>query len=438
VVVRNSMQVGGRDLLRRSLAGLCLALTAAAACSGTKSNGGADPPDGAAGDDSSAAGAGASSTAGRSNTGGSTGGSTTPSGGGGGAAAGSGSGSGSGGGAAAGSGAAAGKAGSGGHGGSGGAVVEPGPGTLGSPCGNLGGCKAGLTCLTPTSTELNNQGAPPHGLCTLGCESDGECAPHGAGALCVPFGDGATTGFCVEGCSFGEPRLGEQKCLNREDFACNPALLADTAEPCQTTPDCQSGELCIDGSCAIVFAGCLPSCRGDLDCAAGLYCDQSFLSGVCVAQKPVGKALGEPCTVPPANAPAEPDGCIGFCQADGDVGTQGHCSATCGLLNACGWNAQTQKYDGVCFYASTLTADDGYIGDFGFCTPTCNCSEECKHPSLSCSLLDQGPLTEDFRGPALCFTPDPSTEEYEACSTGGGSGEGGATNANAGGAGGAP
>lgn len=271
-----------------------------------------------------------------------------------------------------------------------------------------------------------NGGAPPHGLCSLPCQSDQECAPQGDGAICYPF-DALGGGFCVEGCSFGQPGIGEIKCHNRTDFACSPALLADTAEPCtNTASDCQADELCIDGSCAVVFPGCLPSCRGDIDCADGMYCDQSFLSGVCVPQKPTGKGLGEPCTVPGANQPDEPDGCLGFCQADSDTGNAGHCSATCGLLSECGWNAQTQKFDGACFYASVLTADTGYIGDFGFCTPTCNCTEECQDPTLGCALLEQGALDEAFRGPGLCFSPDASTEELDQCGAGGGAGEGGA------------
>jgi hypothetical protein len=143
--------------------------------------------------------------------------------------------------------------------------------------------------------------------------------------------------------------------------------------------------------------------------------------------------------VPPAGAPAEPDECLGFCQADDAFGNQGHCSSTCGLLNPCGWDALTHNYDGVCLYASVLTAEDGYIGDFGFCTPTCNCSQECQDPSLSCSLLEQGPLPSEFRAPALCFAPDASTEPYDECSAGGGSGDagaGGAGNGNEGGMGG--
>lgn len=85
-----------------------------------------------------------------------------------------------------------------------------------------------------------------------------------------------------------------------------------------------------------------------------------------------------------------------------------------------------------------LTADTGSIGDFGFCAPTCNCSEDCIDPVLSCSLLSEGALSQDFRGPALCFTPEANTVEYEQCSSGGASGEGGAPSSNAGGAGGAP
>jgi hypothetical protein len=158
----------------------------------------------------------------------------------------------------------------------------------------------------------------------------------------------------------------------------------------------------------------LPSCRGDLDCAQGLYCDQSFLSGTCVPEKPTGKRLGEPCTVPGPNEAAEPDECLGFCQADGD-GPQGHCSATCGLLAQCAWDAASQKFDGACFYASVLTSDVGDVGDLGFCTPACNCSEECNDASLECVVLEQGPLNGDFRGPGLCFSPSPDSDPIDEC-----------------------
>ncbi len=287
----------------------------------------------------------------------------------------------------------------------------------------------GLTCVTAKDAVLG-EGAPPKGLCTFECTSDDDCVPYGAGALCYPFTSDAATGYCVEGCEFGEPGIGEVKCHNREEFACNPALLGDTGQACTETADCSVGELCIDGSCAVVFPACLPSCRGDIDCEDGMYCDQSFLSGVCTTTKPTGKTLGEPCTVPGDNEPGEPDECLGFCQADETGSTKGHCATTCGLLSECAYNSSSGKFDGACFYASILT-QDGFIGDFGFCTPTCNCTDECNDPALACSLLTQGALNDDFRGPGLCFSPDPDTEEYNQC-------EGAGGNTGAGGGGGAP
>jgi hypothetical protein len=291
----------------------------------------------------------------------------------------------------------------------------------------------GLTCVTAKDTVLGD-GAPPKGLCTTTCTvpqgpgDEDTCASLGPDALCFPFGSGSADGYCVEGCSFGAPDIGEAKCHNRTEFACNPALLGPTDATCTTTDDCPSGDLCIDGSCNIVFPACLPACRGDLDCEAGMYCDQSFLSGVCVSQKPTGKALGEPCTLPAAGEPSEPDGCLGFCQADSATGNEGHCAATCGLARQCSWNAQTEKFDGVCFYASVLTSDTGDVGDFGFCTPSCNCTDDCNDSTLACQLLSQGALSSDFRGAGLCFAPDATTKEYNQCTdTGaGGSGAGGA------------
>jgi hypothetical protein len=284
----------------------------------------------------------------------------------------------------------------------------------------------GLTCVTATDTVLGT-GAPPKGLCTAECASDDECTAFGAGSLCYPFSSDATTGYCVEGCSFGEPGIGEVKCHNRDEFACNPALLGDTGQACTTTANCPAGDLCIDGTCAVVFPACLPACRGDIDCDEGMYCDQSFLSGVCVTEKPTGKALGEPCTVPGEDEEAEPDECLGFCQADEAGSTEGHCATTCGIATPCAYNSESGKFDGACFYASVLTAETGSIGDFGFCTPSCNCTAECNDDALACSLLTQGALTDDFKGPGLCFAPDADTTEYNQCEGAGGSGSEGGT-----------
>lgn len=323
-----------------------------------------------------------------------------------------------------------------GSGGSGGTVPGVSGSRLGRGCIEDADCEdstaPGLTCVS--ATESLGNGAPPKGLCTAECTSDADCADFGAGSLCYPFAPQGNSGYCVEGCSFGTPGIGEFKCHNREEFACNPALLGDTGEPCDETADCQSGELCIDGTCAVVFPACLPSCRGDIDCEAGMYCDQSFLSGVCVDEEPTGKALGEPCTLPGPNEPSEPDECLGFCQADSADSTTGRCAATCGLLSACAWNSATSKFDGACFYASILTFQNGAAGDFGFCTSTCNCTDECNDSELACSLLPQGSLPNDFKGPGLCFSADDETDEYNQCDAP----VGGAGGTGAGGAGGEP
>jgi hypothetical protein len=296
--------------------------------------------------------------------------------------------------------------------------IPPGSGKLGSPCIETVDCKLGLTCFTDTTLALNG-GSAPHGLCSIACSTanNAPCEQQSAGSLCVPF-DSSTPdqGICVEGCVFGPATVGAQKCHGRSDFACMPALLSDTGAPCLGAGDCFAGELC-NGTCLLVFPGCMPSCRGDLDCPAGLFCDQSFLSGVCVAQAPTGKRLGEPCNVPSVLDPAEPDQCLGFCQEDSPGSPLGHCSATCGLLNECAWDPASERFDGGCFYASVLTEDSGAVGDFGFCTPSCNCDAECNDASLVCmAATGIGLLAEDrFKGPGLCFSPVPNELAVDQC-----------------------
>jgi hypothetical protein len=301
-----------------------------------------------------------------------------------------------------------------------------GPGTrLGRACVADADCQDGSTpdlqCISATQTVLGD-GAPPHGLCTSPCVADVDCDALSVGSLCFPFNETGTS-YCVEGCSFGEPPIGEAKCHGRSDFACNPALLGSTSQSCTTTASCGSGEVCVDDVCNVVFPACLPSCRGDIDCADGMYCDQSFLSGVCLAQKPAGKGLAEPCTVKD-----EPDECLGFCQADAAGSQQGHCSTVCGIGTECAWNATSGRFDGVCLYASVLTAETGSFGDFGFCTPSCNCSDECGDASLECQeVAGIGRLpSADFRGPGLCFSPDPGSAPVEECAMGGAGSGGGA------------
>lgn len=315
---------------------------------------------------------------------------------------------------------------------------------LGQACVNDTQCNdpsaPGLTCVTAKDTAFGD-GAPPKGICTAPCNltNEDDCSGFGAGALCYPFGE-TNDGYCVEGCRFGEPELGEpQKCHNRPEFACYPALFVPTTTSCIDDLQCDAGELCDQGVCVVIEAACLPSCRGDNDCADGLYCDQSFLSGTCVPEKPTGKRLGEPCTVSDGG---EPDECIGFCQPDEAGSTQGHCGNSCGLGRQCAWDPESKKYDGLCLFLSSFTTDgrDG-TGDFGFCTLTCDCADECYDSRLSCQLLSSE-LNDTFKGGGLCVSKDAGLPAHNQCTGAGGNGAGGAGAGGAGGsdggAGGAP
>jgi hypothetical protein len=288
----------------------------------------------------------------------------------------------------------------------------------------------GLTCLTSKDTVLGD-GAPPKGLCTATCTmpnvgEDDSCAALGPGALCVPFEADTDQGYCLEGCAFGEPDIGEVKCHDRPQFTCDAALFGDTKAPCTTDEDCQAPDFCSSGGTCIVYVtACMPGCRGDLDCDAGMYCDQSYYGGTCKTAKPVGKELGARCTVPAASEPDEPDDCLGWCRPDATGSSAGHCAANCSLGRQCSWNPETEKFDGVCLYASFLTVDSGDIGDIGSCTPTCNCAADCDKANLGCELLNGEELTSDFRGAGLCFTPDATSVAYDQCGAGG-AGTGGA------------
>lgn len=296
-----------------------------------------------------------------------------------------------------------------------------------------------LTCITGKDAVLGN-GAPPKGLCTMPCTLPTQAAPDdpcealGTNAICFPFNSDSDTGYCVEGCSFGTPGLGEpEKCHSRPEFACNPALLGATSAVCTKSTDCQLGELCSQGVCNVILPACLPACAGDIDCDDGMYCDQSFLSGVCVAKKQTGKALGEPCTVPGANEPDEPDECLGYCAPDETGSTKGHCVSTCTYGAPCSYNTTTQKYDGACILVNKqIVGSSPDLGDMGYCDLTCDCASDCMDATLGCEMLDSA-LPDQFRGGGFCLEPSAMSVPYDQCGAGGAGpgpgagGEGGGT-----------
>lgn len=311
---------------------------------------------------------------------------------------------------------------------------------LGKACVNDSQCTdvnaPGLKCVTAKDQVLDD-GAPPKGLCTMPCTKNGDCQDLGAGAICYGFTDDAA--YCIEGCAFGKPEIGEKKCHDRPEFACSPVMFDPTDTKCQTSDDCDQGEWCDDGICDVVYTACLPSCRGDIDCEAGSYCDQTFGRGTCVAKKQSGKALGEPCTVPADNAPRTADECLGICQRDAVGSSKGHCGATCALGRECAYNTTTNKFDGVCLFPSSLNVKTGSTGDFGFCTLACDCTDACLDPDLGCTILDETPLpTDAFRGAGFCVGTKniEAGQEYNQCTDGtAGAGAGGDGNVPSAGAG---
>lgn len=312
---------------------------------------------------------------------------------------------------------AGGEAGDAGNAGGGGNPAPIGkPTKLGAPCTSSSACNdsaaPGLICITPTQALLNG-GAPPKGLCTAACapEDANACAAFGDGALCwVPDTETPDEGYCVEACAFGAPPAGTEKCHGRAEFACNPAFLNDREEACGDNTDCAGDETCLSGSCQQVVTACLPSCRGDIDCAANMYCDQSFLGGVCVKTEPSGLPLGSPCTVQD-----EPDECLGVCQDDGFGSGFGYCVANCPLGFACGYNSFSGLFDGACLTHS-IFSEATSTGDFGFCTPTCSCTDDCYSSGGTCQLPDGSELDDTlFANPGVCLDPTLGYPELLVC-----------------------
>ncbi len=278
--------------------------------------------------------------------------------------------------------------------------IPPGTGTVGSRCAATLDCEQGLQCLTATTPALNGA-APPHGLCTKDCTTDAQCDRLSPGSICYPFDVDDFQGYCVEGCTLGQTGV-FRKCHARTDFSCMPALMGDTGFTCAS--GCIEGEVCENGTCQIVTPACLPTCRGDLDCARGLYCNTGWLEGTCTKIKPTGKKFGEPCTMPGS---LEPDECLGFCLADVEGSDDGHCREACGMTNGCAWNLATKRFDGACYYASRLTSTWA-VADLGYCSPACDCDAECSDDQNCFALTDIGALDRaTYSGAGLCFRDEP-------------------------------
>jgi hypothetical protein len=253
---------------------------------------------------------------------------------------------------------------------------------LGIACASDADCAAesGLTCITSTSAALDS-GSPAHGICTAPCGQPGEfaCKAIDGDAACVPFSQ--STAYCMPGCRFGSPGIGEDKCRGRADLACVgvPDFELYT-NVCQTDAECADGYVC-SGACVRLTSACMPQCNGDADCETGQFCDFQFgYAGLCRGNPPSGLPTGAPC-----DPTARPDGCRGVCVGFSE--TIGICTDGCtvGANATCGWTGSGPA-DAMCVVA---WQGDG-TGDGGFCRPFCDCNGECTNSELLCRAFPVG------------------------------------------------
>jgi hypothetical protein len=257
-----------------------------------------------------------------------------------------------------------------------------------------------LFCLT---NDAFAGSGPPGGLCTMRCTTDGQCLELDDDLYCVQFTD--TTRVCLEGCTTGS--AGEPKCHQRDDFACSLLGVIPGSVVCDSSDDCQAGELCdATGVCGKIVTSCLPTCGGNFDCGPGQFC--SFASGFCLNQQPGGLPLGSACTE------SDPDPCNGFC-------TEGECSALCTITTlpfGCGWNGQGVA-EAACLFTTFLSPPgDAGIGDVGLCGKLCDCNAECPLAGEYCVDESEGLVLDVWGRNGYCrplATGETEADSFSAC-----------------------
>lgn len=180
------------------------------------------------------------------------------------------------------------------------------------------------------------------------CHTDAECAPAGAGLVCV-------SGLCVA------PSACASNSQCRSDEGCVGGRCVATSQLCQFASDCGPGRSCLDGRC---LGTCTPSttCAGAFECVGGLcrepvsqgsacrVASDCGANGACVAGRcAAGCSLALPCAaglVCVAGACAPDTRPTAFCSRDADcapgsVCRRGTCRASC----PGGTNLECQRID---------------------------------------------------------------------------------------------
>jgi kumamolisin len=200
-----------------------------------------------------------------------------------------------------------------------GAGVDAGPRAPYDPCALLA-CDGGAVCVTQ-----------PEGpsACQLACVPGSATCPHGQ--ICD-----STRAICVPGCATGADCATDQACFACE-HTCVPATAADAGavgDPCASTEDCRTGELCY---------------TEDYD---------FFPGGMCSLD----------CDPTGANTTCE-------CPANTQCSAFGHCFPDCSV------SAQTGC-------RTNYTCWNQRNGDVGVCQPTCTADADCDYSPYYVNVCD--------------------------------------------------
>lgn len=239
---------------------------------------------------------------------------------------------------------------------------------VGAACTRKDQCAEADLCLKADDAFLG--GALVSGTCVRDCSQDPNiCSRLSYPAVCVKASTGELSqesmadegeAYCFQSCDLGTED--ESRCRGRDDVACSGL---------------EEGP-----------AFCRPLCVSDDDCP-GRFCDP--LLGVCVADSPAGKTLGQTCAFESENP-----GCEGVCL---DVNAVNFCSGRCIYGSAADCGDRDLGRPGLCF----LPEDEGSIGDVGFCALLCDCNQQCPNPDMICDpFLDQ-PLEELLGAKGVCL-----------------------------------
>lgn len=253
---------------------------------------------------------------------------------------------------------------------------------------------SGLTCLSSDQDFREGGGAPAGGLCTAACETDADCAPFDAGAVCATleeaplvreFARKPLPRLCMLGCALGSP--GGDKCHGRAELACRPFAPEDVAQ-CDEDGGCPEGRLCYRDQCRKVACG--PRCNDDADCSDGRVCDP--ISGLCSDRLELGVTIGQPCGKDfPALGSCEGGTCLEL--FDGGLRVGGMCTQSCTLGQPCG-NGQ-----GACVQPRLA---DYAIGDIAYCQELCDDTEDCSDPEATCFPFEDPDLAHHYGGLGVC------------------------------------